>query len=175
MYVHVLWTKLQLEIDNKCFENGAEFKYSGITLTKWNCMHEFINSRLNSGNAYYHLAQHLLSCCLLSIEVKVYRTVILPAVLYWCETWSLTLWAECRLRVFKNIKLKKTAWGASWFILLTTYYQGDQIKEDEVCCECGIYEGEVYMGFCWINMSVRDHLEDISINGRIILEWILKE
>jgi hypothetical protein len=31
------------------------------------------------------------------------------------------------------------------------------------------------MGFCWINMSVRDHLEDISINGRIILEWILKE
>jgi len=44
-------------------------------------MHEYIKSGLNSGNAYYRLVQHLLACCLLSIQVKVYRTVILSAVL----------------------------------------------------------------------------------------------
>jgi hypothetical protein len=35
-------------------------------------------------------------------RVKIYRTVILPDVLYGCETWSLTLREEHRLRVFDN-------------------------------------------------------------------------
>ena len=34
--------------------------------------------------------------------VKIYRTIILPVVLYGCETWSLTLREERRLRVFEN-------------------------------------------------------------------------
>lgn len=51
---------------------------------------------------------------------------------------------------------------------------GNQVKKDEVCGACGIYEGEVYVGFCWRYLRVRDHLENISIDGRI-LEWILKE
>ena len=38
--------------------------------------------------------------------MKTYRTIILPAVLYGCETWSLTLREECRLRVLLNIKMK---------------------------------------------------------------------
>jgi len=36
-----------------------------------------------------------------------YRTVILSVVLYGCETWSLTLREECRLRVFENRVLKR--------------------------------------------------------------------
>jgi len=36
------------------------------------------------------------------IVVKIYRTIILPVVLYGCETWSLTLREERRLRVFEN-------------------------------------------------------------------------
>ena len=36
----------------------------------------------------------------------LYRTIILPLVLYGCETWSLTLREECRLRVFKNRVLR---------------------------------------------------------------------
>ena len=40
-------------------------------------------------------------------KIKIYRTVILPVVLYGCETWSLTLWKERRLRVFENRVLKK--------------------------------------------------------------------
>jgi len=48
--------------------------------------------------------QNLLSSSLLSknLKIKIYRTIILPVVLYGCETWSLTLRAEHRLRVFEN-------------------------------------------------------------------------
>ena len=37
-----------------------------------------------------------------NITIKVYRTIILPVVLYGCETWSLTLREKRRLRVFEN-------------------------------------------------------------------------
>jgi hypothetical protein len=39
--------------------------------------------------------------------IKIYRTIILPVVLYGCETWSLTLREEHRLRVFKNRVLRR--------------------------------------------------------------------
>ena len=41
------------------------------------------------------------------LKVKAYKTIILPVVLYGCETWSLTLREEHRLRVFKNKVLRK--------------------------------------------------------------------
>jgi len=34
---------------------------------------------------------------------EIYRTIILPVVLYGCETWSLTLREEKKLRVFENM------------------------------------------------------------------------
>jgi len=37
----------------------------------------------------------------------IYRTIILPVVLYGCEAWSLTLRAERRLRVFENRVLRR--------------------------------------------------------------------
>jgi hypothetical protein len=48
--------------------------------------------------------QNLLSSRLLSksTKIRVYRTIILPVVLYGCETWFLTLREEQRLRVFEN-------------------------------------------------------------------------
>jgi hypothetical protein len=36
------------------------------------------------------------------VKIKIYKTIILPVVLYGCETLSLTLREEHRLRVFKN-------------------------------------------------------------------------
>jgi hypothetical protein len=42
-----------------------------------------------------------------SVKIKIYRTVIFPVVLYECETWSLTLRKECRLRVFENKVLRR--------------------------------------------------------------------
>ena len=51
----------------------------------------------------------LLSSSLLSkkLKIKIYRTIILPVVLYGCETWSLTLRDERRLRMFENRVLKR--------------------------------------------------------------------
>ena len=40
-------------------------------------------------------------------RIKVYRTIILSVVLYGCETWSLTLREERRLRVFENRVLRR--------------------------------------------------------------------
>jgi len=41
------------------------------------------------------------------LKIKIYRTIIFPVVLYGCETWSLTLREECRLRVFENRVLRR--------------------------------------------------------------------
>jgi hypothetical protein len=55
------------------------------------------------------LSQSLLSSRLLSrnVKVKIYKTIILPVVLYGCETWSLTLREVHRLSVFENRVLRK--------------------------------------------------------------------
>jgi len=42
-----------------------------------------------------------------NIKIKIYRTIILTVVLYGCETWSLTLREEHRLRVFENMVLRR--------------------------------------------------------------------
>jgi hypothetical protein len=49
-----------------------------------------------------------LSSCFISknLKIKIYKTVILPVVLYGCETWSLILRVEQRLRVFENRVLR---------------------------------------------------------------------
>jgi len=53
--------------------------------------------------------QNLLSFRLLSknLKIKIYRTIILPVVLYGCESWSLTLREERMLTVFENRVLRR--------------------------------------------------------------------
>jgi len=98
-----------MRIDNSTFERVEEFKYLGTTLTNPNSIADEIKSRLKSGNACHHLVQNLLSSRLLSkyLKIKIYRTIILPVVLYRCETWSLTLREERKLRVFENMVLRR--------------------------------------------------------------------
>jgi hypothetical protein len=87
----------------------AKFKYLRTTLTDQNSEHEDIRSRLNWRKACCHSVQSLLSSRLLSrnLKVKIYKTKVLPVVLYVCETWSLTLGEEHRLRVFENRVLRR--------------------------------------------------------------------
>jgi hypothetical protein len=67
--------KYSIKIANKCFEDVANCKYIGTTLTDQNCMHEEIRSRLNLGNTCYYSVQSLLSSRLLSrnLRVKIYK------------------------------------------------------------------------------------------------------
>jgi len=73
----------------------AKFKYLGTTLTNQNDIRD-MKSRLNSGNACYYSVQNILSSRFKSksLNIKIYKTVTLPVVLYGCETWSLTLREE---------------------------------------------------------------------------------
>ena len=95
-----------------CTAREEEFKYLGTTLTNQNSVQVKIKSRLKSGNACYHLVHNLLSSSLLSknFKINIYRTITLPVVLYGCETWSLTLREEHRLRVLGSRVLRRIFW-----------------------------------------------------------------
>ena len=86
-----------------------EFKYLGTNLTDQNSMQKGIKSRLKSGNVCFHSVQNLLSSSVLSknLKIKIHSIKILPVVLYGCETWSLTLREELRLRVSGNRALRR--------------------------------------------------------------------
>jgi hypothetical protein len=94
---------------NSSFERVDDFEYLGKNLTNQNSIQKEIKSRLKPRNACYHFVQNLLSFSLLSknLKNKIYRTVILPVVLYGCETWLMTLREEHRLRVFENRALRR--------------------------------------------------------------------
>jgi len=95
-------------ISNSSLYRVEQIKYLVRTLTNQISTQEEIKNRLKSGNACYHSVQNHLSSSLLSkiLQIKVYRTIILPVVLYGCETWSLALREERRLRVFENLVLR---------------------------------------------------------------------
>ena len=84
----------------------------GTTLAYQNSIQEEIKSRVKSGNACYHSVQNFLSSSLVSknIKIKIYRTIIFTFVLYGCETKSLTLRYERRLRMFENRVLRRIFW-----------------------------------------------------------------
>jgi hypothetical protein len=78
-----------IKIDSSSFEKAEEFRYLGTVLTNQNSTQEENKSRLKPRNAYCNSMQNiLLSASVLSknINIKIYRTIILPVVLYGCET-----------------------------------------------------------------------------------------
>jgi hypothetical protein len=90
-------------IANRSFGNVSQFRYLGMTVTNQKLIQEEIKRRLNSGNACYHSVQNLLSSRLSkNLKSRIYKTINLPVVLYGCDTRSLTLREEQRLRVFEN-------------------------------------------------------------------------
>jgi len=95
--------------DNSTFERVKEFKYLGTISRNQNPIQEEIKSRLKSRIACYHSVQNFLSSSLLSknLKMKIYRITLLPVVFCGCETWSLTLREEPRLRLFENRVLRR--------------------------------------------------------------------
>jgi hypothetical protein len=104
-----------IKIANRCFENVAKFRYLG-TITNQNLIQEKIKRRLNSSNACYHSVQNLLPSRWLSknIKIRIYKNIIFSVVLYGCETWSLTLREEHRLRLFENRVLRRDEMTWDW-------------------------------------------------------------
>ena len=99
-----------IKIINKSFERVKQFRYFWTTQTNQNYIHEEIRKRLKSGIACYHLVQNLVSSTLpfKNIKIKIYITIILPALLYGCETWPFTLREEHWLGAFENRGLRNT-------------------------------------------------------------------
>ena len=101
----------------------------------------------------------MCTCCISSLlsknlNIKIYRTIILPVVLYECDTWSLTLREEHRLRVFENRVLRRIfepnreGVTGEWRKLhneelngLTQYCAGDKIEKKEMGGAYGTYGG----------------------------------
>ena len=128
----------------------------------------------------------------MGLKIKIYRTLILPVVLYGCETWSLTLREERRPSVFENRVLRRIFGPRRDEVtgeLRKVHNQdvndlysspsivgGDKIEKNEVCGHVArMGRGEVYAGFWWGNLRERDHLGDPGLDGKIILRWIFRK
>jgi hypothetical protein len=125
-------------------------------------------------------------------KIRVYRTVVLPVVLYGCETWSLTLREEQRLWVFENRVLrrivgpKRDEATGEWRRLhneeLNDLYSAPNIirviKSRRMRLAGHVARmgaREVHTGFWWGVLREGDDLGDPGVDGRIILKWILKK
>jgi hypothetical protein len=85
----------------------AQFRYLGMIIRNQNLIQGEIKRRLNSSNACNLSVQNLSRLLSKNKQIGIYKSLILPVVLYGCETWSLTLREEHRLRVFENWVLRR--------------------------------------------------------------------
>jgi hypothetical protein len=79
-----------MKITNRSFDNVAQFKYLGTTVTNQKLIQEEIKRRLNVGKVCYHSAQNFSPSRLLSknVKIRIYKTVIL---LWFCMDVKLSL------------------------------------------------------------------------------------
>jgi len=140
-------------------------------------------------STYCHSVQNIRPSSLLTenVKIKIYRTVILPVVLYGCETWALTLREELRLMVFDNRVLRKIfgpkadgvteEWRKFYNEELYCLYSLPNIisviksRMRWAGHVARMGRGEVNAGFWCEYLMERDRLEHLRVDGRIILKW----
>jgi hypothetical protein len=124
-----------------------------------------------------------------NLKINVYKTVIFPVVLYGCETWSLTVKEEHRLRIFENRVLKrifgpKREEDGSWRELhndeLHSLYSSPNIvrviKSRKMRWAGHVSRMGEGRGVYRVSVGgpkLRNHWEDLGIGGRITLSWTL--
>jgi hypothetical protein len=96
--------KIIIQISNKLFENLRIFKYFGMGTINQNCTHKEIKSRQNLRNYFYHPIQNSLPSNLPTekVNIKIFKFTALPIFLCGCNSWSLILREEHRLKVIRN-------------------------------------------------------------------------
>jgi hypothetical protein len=126
------------------------------------------------------------------MKIKICRTISLSLVLYGCETWSLTLRKERRLRVFENRVLrrvfgpKRDEVTGEWIKLHNEKFNNLYSSPDIIRVinsrrmrwaghVARMGRGEVHTKFWCGNLRERDLLEDPGVDWRIILKWIFKK
>jgi len=140
--------------------------------------------------------QNLLSSSLLSknLKIKIYRTIILPVVLFGCGTWSLTLREERRLMVSENRVLRrifgpkrdevKGEWRKLHNEELNDLYcspntfrviKSKRMRWTGYVARMRKRKKKAYMVFWLGNLREKDHLGDPGVDGRIILRCIFRK
>ena len=135
--------------------------------------------------------QNILSSRLLSknLKIKIYRNIILPVVLYGCETWSLTLREERKLKVCVNMVLRRIFRPRRVEVTGEWRRLHNEELNDLYCSPCIVrvikskrmrWAGHVArmgeergcIGSWWGNWREGDDWGDLGVDGWIILGWI---
>ena len=101
--------KKEIEWRGKKYRKVETFKYLGSVITNTNEIETEIKSKLATGNKYYHALGSILRKRNIkqSIKIRLYKTVIRPAVIYGAETWTLTSKTKKRLMAWERKILRK--------------------------------------------------------------------
>jgi hypothetical protein len=86
----------------RCRKSQRDLRITLYMGANQNCIYEEIKRKFNSRNACYQSVHNLLPTSFMSknLRIKIYQTIILPVVVYGCETWPLTLRVGNRQRLF---------------------------------------------------------------------------